>query len=74
MNMQEWQPSGKVTAAGVVGTGIFLTILVLNQYVGFFQGNPIDGPLASGLPVFGALVAAYFTKPNGRDVAKVVTE
>ena len=71
MNMQDWTPSGKVSAAGIAGTACFLAILILNQYVTYFERNPIDGPLASGLPFFFAMVAAYFTRPTDSDVASV---
>lgn len=74
MNMQDWVPSGKVSAAGIAGMAVFLAILIANQYVGFFAGNPIDGPLASGLPVLAALLAAYFRPPTTGDVGKVTFE
>lgn len=69
--MQDWTPSGKVSAAGIAGTLFFLGILALNQYVPFFQDNPVDGPLGSGLPFLAAMVAAYFTSPSDSDVARV---
>ena len=71
MNMQDWTPSGKVSAAGIAGTVTFLGILALNQYVPFFHNNAIDGPLGSGLPFVAAMIAAYFTQPSDSDVAKV---
>lgn len=71
MNMQDWTPSSKVTAAGIAGTAVFLAILILNQYVPAFAANPIDGPLASGLPFFAAMVASYCTRPGTSDVAVV---
>lgn len=71
MNMSDWTPSGKVTAAGVAGTFVFLLVLALNQYVPFFVDNPIDGPLGSGLPLLAAMLAAYFTQPNAKDVAVI---
>lgn len=74
MNMQDWLPSGKVTAGGIAGGAVFLAILILNQYVGFFRGNPIDGLLASGLPLLAAGIASYLRTPTERDVAKVVFE
>lgn len=74
MNMQDLMPSGKVSAGGLAGGTVFLAILVLNQYVGFFRSNPIDGLLASGLPLLAAGVAAYLRPPTTGDVGVMKIE
>lgn len=69
--MQDWTPTSKVTAGGITGAAIFLAILFVNQYVPFFHANPLDGPLASGLPFLGAMIASWVTTPSRSDVAVV---
>lgn len=71
MQMQDNAPSAKVTAGGAAGIAVSALIYILNQYVPFFQHNPIDAALAAMLTTLAASAAAYLTRPSKGDVAKV---